>query len=1467
MPTLDFVVRQKAFVLGMFLMLLSAGYAYGQSCSCPPIATCGCNVGLTKLKVQFNGLLGLTVDVRDAGGNLFTGLVLLPGSTFEVESSAGTGQPFVGDLVTIRTTLLVVAQINTSCTTPVTIGTTFGSFTVIDGESVGAKPICCDVMETTPPVISGCPANINVPANATSCGAIVNWTAPTVNDNCAIASFSSNHNPGAFFPVGITPVTYTATDNYGNVATCSFTVTVTDNAIPVFTGCPANMIVPVDAATCTAVATWVEPTVSDNCNATPFVARSNSPGETFALGVHTITYAADDTNGNIGICSFTVTVVDNTKPVFAGCPSDIIVPVTPTTCNAVVNWVEPTASDHCDATPTLSKSNSPGETFTAGVHTINYFAVDDSGNQQTCSFTITVVDDTKPVFAGCPSNMIVPVNPATCDVVVNWVEPTASDNCDTTPTLSKSNSPGEAFALGVHTVNYFADDDSGNRETCSFTITVIDNTAPVFAACPGNMIVSVNPLTCDAVVNWIEPTASDNCDTTPTVLKSNSPGQTFTLGVHTVNYFADDDSGNRGTCSFTITVIDDTQPTFTGCPANIVVSADPVTCNAVVNWISPTATDNCDATPTLSSTHNPGATFAPGVYTVSYFADDDSGNRGTCSFTVTVTDDTDPVFANCPTNLVVPVNAATCDAVVNWVEPTATDNCDATPTITRSNSPGETFGLGSHTITYFADDDSGNRATCSFTITIIDTTKPVFNSCPANIIASVNPTTCNAVVNWTLPTAADKCDTSPTVTSMNSPGETFALGMHTITYVATDASGNQESCSFTITVIDDTNPVFAGCPANIIVPVDAATCTAVATWIEPTATDNCDTTPTLTRSNNPGATFALGAHTITYTAEDDSGNKSTCSFTVTVIDNTSPVLANCPSDFTVSVNPATCNAIVNWTAPTATDNCDTTPTITSSNNPGATLALGSHTITYSVEDDSGNKNTCSFIVTVIDDTAPTLTGCPANIMVSSDLALCGTTVTWTPPTVSDNCTTTTTLTSNFNSGDFFPLGTTTVTYKAQDGAGNFAAECSFTVTVTDNTLPSIAGCPSDISITADAACVAIATWTEPTTSDNCGATLTSDHAAGEVFALGTTTVTYTAKDNAGNMATCSFDVIVKDDTDPVFANCPANIVASADPTACGVNVSWSKPTVSDNCANTITATSTHNPGDFFAVGTATTVTYSATDGAGNTATCSFTVTVGDAVTPVFQNCPTNISIPSDASCGAIANWAAPIATDNCGIASVSSSHQPGERFEIGITAVEYIATDVHGNVSFCRFTVTVRNEDTPFVTGCPQDVLARAGESGETEVTWTPPTASTRCGDLTFVGSHQPGDVFAVGTTKVNYVATNDVGNSVTCSFNVVVRYKDLAFDVTKVVTPDGDGINDEWIVSNIENFNRNKVMITDRWGSVIFQASGYNNSNVVWKGVNGDGAQVPTGTYYYFIEVHFLEQQLKKSGFIELVR
>src|SRR5262249_54503905 len=137
----------------------------------------------------------------------------------------------------------------------------------------------------------------------------------------------------------------------------------------------------------------------------------------------------------------------------------------------------------------------------------------------------------------------------------------------------------------------------------------------------------------------------------------------------------------------------------------------------------------------------------------------------------------------------------------------------------------------------------------------------------------------------------------------------------------------------------------------------------------------------------------------------------------------------------------------------------------------------------------------------------------------------GTVVTFATPTISDLCdahpTATVTSTGPLTSGAVFPLGTTTITYTAKDASGN-QSQSSFRITVKDTTAPTISGPPTDLTVEQATAAGTVVTFATPTASDLCDAhpTLTASSTgpstSGAVFPLGTTTITYTAKDASGN---------------------------------------------------------------------------------------------------------------------------------------------------------------------------------------------------------------------------------------------------------------------------------------------------------------------------------------------------------------
>ncbi len=374
-------------------------------------------------------------------------------------------------------------------------------------------------------------------------------------------------------------------------------------------------------------------------------------------------------------------------------------------------------------------------------------------------------------------------------------------------------------------------------------------------------------------MSFATPTPSDNCPGATTACSPPS-GTAFPKGTTTVTCTATDASGNTASCSFTVTVNDNQPPSIT-CPANITTNTDPGQCSAVVSYANATATDNCPGVGTPVCTPASGSTFPTGTTTVNCTVSDAAGNPASCSFTVTVNDNENPMIT-CPANITTNTDPGQCSAVVSYANATAADNCPGVGTPVCTPASGSTFPKGTTTVNCTVSDAAGNPANCSFTVTVNDNQPPSI-TCPANITTNTDPGQCSAVVNYANATATDNCPGVGTPVCTPASGSTFPKGTTTVNCTVSDAAGNPASCSFTVTVNDNENPMIT-CPANIVmlsttspVPVSLGT---------PTTSDNCAVTSV---TNDAPASFAFGTTSVTWTAMDAAGNSASCTQLVNVI--------------------------------------------------------------------------------------------------------------------------------------------------------------------------------------------------------------------------------------------------------------------------------------------------------------------------------------------------------------------------------------------------------------------------------------------------------------------------------------------------------------------------------------------------------------------------------------------------------
>jgi hypothetical protein len=1293
----------------------------------------------------------------------------------------------------------------TSVATPAS-GSTFvvgmTTVTVVATDAAGNTDDCTfsvTVNDNEAPV-ANCPASITTSNDAGMCSAVVNFTVPAAGDNCGATSVATPAS-GTAFAVGVTTVTVVATDAAGNTDDCTFSVTVNDTELPT-ANCPLNIIQSNDPTLCSAVVTFTA-TATDNCPG-GMVSATPASGSTFVVGVTTVNVLVTDASGNTDDCSFTVTVNDTEAPT-ANCPASITTNNDAGMCSAVVSFTVPAAGDNCGATSVATPAS--GSTFVVGTTTVTVVATDAAGNTDDCTFSVTVNDNEAPV-ANCPASITTNNDAGMCSAVVSFTVPAAGDNCSATSVATPAS--GSTFPVGVTTVTVVATDAAGNTDDCTFSVTVNDNEAPT-ANCPANMTQNNDLGQCSAVVTFTT-TLSDNCPG-GTVVATPASGSTFLVGMTTVNVLATDAAGNTDDCSFVVTV-NDTEAPVANCPANITQSNDPTLCSAVVNFTVPAPNDNCGATSV--ATPASGSTFVVGVTTVTVVATDAAGNTDDCTFTVTVNDTEAPVSSPtttgftdidnwaCGTNLTYSATPSACIASRTVSTPSFTDNCGGMPTVAFSASaiipivpspatmmvtvPVSNFGMfvsvnfpvGTSTLTFVGTDAYGNTANCNLTVVVTDDEDPELGACPPNTTVPNTTGQCLAtLVAWTPPTASDNCTgvgvSANAASTSNAASMAYAamvsgatsiytnvpVGVYTITYLATDLSGNTDDCTFTVTVADTEPPVITTCPPSVAVNsnVNPGDCFGEATWTAATAADNC-TTVTLTASHTNGGTFPVGVTNVTITATDGAGNTATCGLTVTVNDNENPT-ANCPADINQNVDAGLCTAVVNFTVPAPADNCGVTSVASPAS--GTAFPVGPTVVTVTATDASGNTGICTFTVTITENEAPVAI-CPANITQGNDLGQCSAVVTFALGLSTDNCGVTSEVATPA-SGSVFPVGTTMVTVVATDAAGN-TDDCTFSVTVNDTEAP-VAVCPANITQGNDAGlCSAVVTFATSNSTDNCaGVTDVATPASGSVFPVGTTPVTIVATDAVGNTHDCTFTVTVNDTEAPV-AVCPANITQGNDAGQCSAVVTFATGNSTDNCPGQ-SDVATPASGSVFAFGT-TPVTIVATDAAGNTHDCTFTVTVNDTENPVAV-CPANITQSNDLGlCSAVVTFATGNSTDNCpGVTDVATPAS-GTVFSVGTTPVTIAATDAVGNTHECTFTVTVNDTETP-VAICPADITTNNDAGLCSAVVTFAPTANDNCGVATVVSSPASGSAFAVGTTTVTVVATDIHGNTGNCTFTVTV--------------------------------------------------------------------------------------------------
>jgi hypothetical protein len=513
--------------------------------------------------------------------------------------------------------------------------------------------------------------------------------------------------------------------------------------------------------------------------------------------------------------------------------------------------------------------------------------------------------------------------------------------------------------------------------------------------------------------------------------------------------------------------------------------------------------------------------------------------------------------------------------------------------------------------------------------------------------------------------------------------QSFLIGTTKVTWLAMDEMGEIVTAVQNVTVSDHEKPYISRI-GEISMVNDAGKCEAIVTLMIPYAMDNSGAPVTIT--HNAPAVFKVGTTKVIWTATDIYGNSDTTVQKITVIDNELPVVSLTTTSYQRNSEPGKCGAAVKVEAPTATDNCGI---LSINSDAPAVFPVGTTTVTWTVTDLNNYRVKVKQTVTVTDTELPVIVS-PANITAATDPGKSTATIAIGFANASDNCGVATV--SN-DAPASFPLGITNIVWTVTDVNGNKATTTQTVTVVKDLQAPVFTNVPANTTVSCESVPAAVAL----TATDNLDpapvVTVTQSSTQGTNMNLSsrynyTVTRTWTATDRSGNKSTAKQVITVVDKYAPVI-NVPSVIVAGNDLNTCGAAVSYSV-SVTDNAGCPLTITYSKVSGSVFASGN-TTVTITAKDVSGNSASASFVVTVNDVQKPTIK-APNSVSVTISGSSGASASnvkLGSPATSDNCGVSTVTNNAP--SYYPVGVTTVTWTVRDNAGNTSIATQTVTVNN--------------------------------------------------------------------------------------------------------------------------------------------------------------------------------
>ncbi|HQJ86852.1 MAG TPA: HYR domain-containing protein, partial [Prolixibacteraceae bacterium] len=621
----------------------------------------------------------------------------------------------------------------------------------------------------------------------------------------------------------------------------------------------------------------LEATATDNCDSAPDLTYFIVDGENetpisypynFPVGTTTVKVVAADNCSQTSNKSFSVVVVDSEDPEIT-CPTvEASYNTDEDKCTSSLSFAA-TATDNCSYTIKYyigtNEITFPYD-FPIGTTTVKAVASDGAtpANTDECTFDVVVVDNQPPEIT-CPTTGLTNNTDAgECNYTGTFTA-TATDNCSVSSIVYSIGGSAITFPydfpVGTTTVKAVATDANGLTAECTFDVVVIDNQAPVITCPTTGLTNNTDAGECNYTGTFTA-TATDNCSVSSIVYSIGGSAITFPydfpVGTTTVKAVATDANGLTAECTFDVVVIDNQAPVITCPTTGLTNNTDAGECNYTGTFTA-TATDNCSVSSIVYSIGGSAITFPydfpVGTTTVKAVATDANGLTAECTFDVVVIDNQAPVITCPTTGLTNNTDAGECNYTGTFTA-TATDNCSVSSIVYSIGGSAITFPydfpVGTTTVKAVATDANGLTAECTFDVLVLDNQDPSV-SCVSDQTRNTDDGFCaySAKGSEFDPSSySDNCSvvslgyvlsgatTGSGTTSLS--GVVFEIGVTNVQWTVTDVADNTSFCSFTVTIRDAHAPSVS-CVDNQVEETDLNSCTYEHSGIDwdATALDIC----------------------------------------------------------------------------------------------------------------------------------------------------------------------------------------------------------------------------------------------------------------------------------------------------------------------------------------------------------------------------------------------------------------------------------------------------------------------------------------------------------------------------------------------------------------------------------------------------------------------------------------------------